>query len=764
MERENRLKIIIPLLIVIVSVTFHGFFILSYHADQGSFKKYQTAAKLLSDDQLKKERLIDFSPFYLYFHYIIYSSGISPDKITVIVQMILIALSALLIYLLTSLYFNKYVGISATFIFILSKEVLIYERVIEPESFMIFFLIAFVYFFSKFSLGRGSPVKNLVLASLFFSLTLITRANLFILILILPFYIFFKTPKDKNRKKNRILYSTLFLIPVLLTVSWLWIRNYSIDNQFLPYYQNPGYIMFEGNNPNSTGQSAIYPPLVDEISGEFHKIPDVHHQIYRDFARKITGKNLSVKDVNAFWSSKARNFIFDHPVRFLKLVLSKFYLFFHNYDRHDLSSAFMWGKYIEGKFKLFFPFWIISVFAFAGMVLNFKRVSDMFILYLVFLTQLGVMLVGYISSRQRVAVISIMIFFALSGIPLIVKERRRIIAISITVFAALFFLNTKNDIMKEEDFLWEAYNNSYNYWVRARTERNGFDIKSAGFFAAKAISETPWLIDDRIPASVPLSKRQIALTALAGEKRGGKLSFSKRLNRALLLREAGKFAESYRIFKDLEKKGFTFKRDFDTSSQPLYFMGTIKEIRGETENAIKLYKEALRKAPGSPFSLSKLFVLTGDKIYYNKLIRYFDRLDADYFTGMDYFRAGKYEKAKEKFLYVTEKLPMFRKALIYLAVSLERSGDHLKAYNAYYSAIKRGMDPVLFKKDIEKIFVRRVEEEPLNPVAYYYYGIVLEQCGLFQKARKIYKKGAQLSQRNNLFIKRLSIVEKYLKY
>jgi len=762
MLRENRKKILIPLIIILVSLTFHGFFIMSYNSDNNSFKKYTSAAELLNGNQLPKERLIDFSPFYLYFHLFINRSGLDPVTTTIILQMILIALSAMLIYLLSSLFFNGYMGIVASFIFILSREVLVYEKVLEPEAFMIFFLIAFVYFFSLFALKRGNSLKNLFISSLFFSLTLITRANLFILILILPFYIFFKSLKQNSIKKKSFLNSAVFLIPIIITVSLLWIRNYSINGSFLPYYQNPGYIMFEGNNPNSTGQSAIYPPLVDEMSVEFKNIPDVHHQIYRDFARKITGKNLSIAEINNFWSGKAKNFIYDHPQRFVKLLITKVYFFFHNYARHDLGNSYKWDKFIGRKFILFFPFYIISILAIIGMFFNIKRLKDMFVLYLVFFTQFGIMLVGYVSSRQRVAVISVIIFFAVSAIFALLKNRKRSILLMLIILVGFFFLGKKNDLMKEEDFLWNVYGKSYNFWVRARVERNNNNIKKAEEFAERAIVETPWLIEDRIPASIPLTKEQFALKALALNKDSEKLDFSEKYNLAILFKEAGRLDESYSIFNSLDKKGYTFKRDFDYSSQPLFCMGTIEEKRGNIKSAVKLYKRALKKSPGSPYSLSKLYVLTGNRIYYNKLLRYFDKFDADYFTGMDFFKAGDYKNAISKLLYVTGKLPEFRKALIYLAVAFSRSGNSITAYGLYYSAMKKRMDPVIFKNDIKKIFKNRVEKEPLNPVAYYYYGIVLEQCGLFSEAKEMLLKGLNLKPGNKLFLKRIKIINGFL--
>lgn len=756
MKRKRDITILISVLIVFVTLIFHGYFMIAYQGSDDHFRKYPSAAELLNRNLLPKERLIDFSPFYLYFHLMIIKTGLDPVIVSRSVQLLIISLSALFIYLMINLYFKRYLALTASFIFILSREILIYERVLEPEAFMIFFIIAFMYYFSLFILNHGSPIRNILISSFFFSLTLITRANLFLLILILPVYIYYKSPHVINGKKRQIFYSILFLIPVLITLSALWIRNFTINGNFLPYYQNPGYIMFEGNNPNSTGQSAIYPPLVDEMSVEYKNIPDVHHKIYRDFARGITKKNLTISEVNNFWSEKARNFISENPLHFIKLELLKINYFFNNYERHDLGSAFTWGNFLAGKFNFFFPFWIISLTALLGMILNVRKVLEYFIFYLIFFVQFGVLLVGYVSSRQRVAIISVMIFFAVSVIPLIIRNRKLIILFSVVIVIGYFVLNIKSDRMEEEDFLWNSYHNSHEYWTKARIERNGFRIDKAVEFTERSVAKTPWLINDRIPASIPGSKKQIAEGALMFVKKNDRMSFSDRFNLAILLIEAGRLSESYNILISLEEEHHFFKRDFDHSSQPYYFIGLIEEKLGRTAEAIECYKKAQKGSPGSLFSLSKLYVLTGEKRYYNKIVRYFDKLDAEFITGKDLFSHGSYNKAVRKLLYVVEILPNLRKALVFLSVALERSGDHIGAYNVYLRALKRGLDPVLFKDDIKKIFGRRVEIEPKKPASFYYYGIILEQCGDFKKAMRIYREGLKLKPEDQHFMKRIN--------
>ncbi|MEN8153032.1 MAG: glycosyltransferase family 39 protein [Acidobacteriota bacterium] len=754
--------IVISLFLIVFSI--QNYFLADSGIKEGVvFQKYLRGAELFLLNELPAERITDFSPVYLYIHSLAKLVINDPAGFIQIFQLLLMAFTSAMLYLMLRLFYPLYISLTGAIIFSILPEVLIYGKVMEPEPFMIFFLTGFLYFFSRFSIDNNR-MRSVILfiSALFFAFGLLIRSNFFILLIIIPAFIIYKGKISGKRLKTSIKQVLIFLLPSIVAILFLWIRNYNIGGNFIPYFQNPGYILFEGNNPNSTGQSAIYPPLIDEMVYENLNRPDIHHQIYRDFARAITGKDLSIVEVNNFWSDKAKNFIFDHPERFLKLTLIKLQFFFHDYSRHDVTEAWLYHEYLNNRFYLIFPFWIISAFAIMGLVLNLKEIRKYFPQYIVFFTQLLVLVAGYVSARQRFAVLPLFIFFASGSVFLLIKNRKKILFIIPVLVLCFFFLFLRTNIMYEEDFLWESYRKSHEKWVNALNLRNKHKWDESKKSAAESLTFTPWLIEDRQPAYLDFGYPGFAEYSSGFVRNEDYMNFSEKFNYSILLIEAGKFYKAGNILKSLISDGNKFKRDFDHSSQPDYYLGIIDVKQGNNEEAISRFKKALDKSPGSPFSLSYLFALTGDQEYKYKLFRYFDRISGSFFMGRAFFNTGEPLKASEYFQYVVDKIPNFRKGLIYLSASLSRIKKYKYAFKYYLDAIKMRLDPVILKKDIITVFDKAADEEPWNGKMFYYYGIVLEQFGELNKALNNFSKGDKIMPGNDIIKKRINRLKNIL--
>ena len=148
--------------------------------------------------------------------------------------------------------------------------------------------------------------------------------NLFPVALIVPFYFYLKG----ERKKILLQRIILFTVPVFLALILLTARNYSVTGTFSPVTMNPGSVFYDGNNPNADGWHVVYPPMVELIAVEIPHEVDRGHIVYRLIPRRISGKNISIPEVNSYWANKAFNFIFDNPVYWGKQILRKIYSVF----------------------------------------------------------------------------------------------------------------------------------------------------------------------------------------------------------------------------------------------------------------------------------------------------------------------------------------------------------------------------------------------------------------------------------------------------
>jgi len=742
------------ILIFLLIFIFHGYLTLHFFPEKTTFNKYPLAARQFLEHNISRESLLDFSPLYFYFHVLAYKFIKNPLYFIYIIHILMITISSLLLFQILKNNFPPLLAWLGLLIFNLNRSVILYEKALEPESFIIFFLLAFAFF----SLKTGTI--NKLMAGIFFTLLLLTRSNFFLMIIFVPIYFKFK---EKNFKKY-LANLFVFFIPVLMGLTFLWIRNFQIENKFSPFIMNPGYVFYEGNNPNSTGQSAIYPPLVDDLAWEYPGQPDVQHKLYRLFARRISGKNLSVSAVNQYWSNKTWNFILDHPGHFFKLLLTKTNFFFHNYRRHDLTDVYLNDQKLTKSKIPTFPFGIISISALLGMIILRKDWKKHFLLYLIFFNQFVLLLLTYVSARQRVAIVPFFIFFAVATCHVALKNKKNIVITLLIILPFGLFFMIRNDFMKEETHLWKVYLNSHYHWVHAKSMRDIGNIKAASIHSLISWIHTPWQKDVRRPANLPFVPEGFEKKTMTIVNQFQIPDFSTKFDRAVLFLEIGKLELAEKLLWDLIKENRKFKRDFSQCSDPFYYLGRIAEIKKNPAKAIKYFTHALKRFPGNPYILSHLKILTGKDIYRKKLLWYFDKLDAEFFLGKASLENGLSNQAVLHFAYVVKTIPEYRRGQIYYAVALGNINQIDQAAHYFIQAIEKRSDPVFFENEIITIFNTWAERNPDNIDILYYQAKILRLYGYFNQAHKILLKLLEKTPFNKKIKQELLIVSDFLKH
>ena len=474
-------KVLFTFALFFFTLILHYAIILNTTSDFAQpFQKYLNGAERFISGSIEPERISDFSPLYLQLHIIAKKVFTNSVQIMILLNILAISISSVFLFYLLRLFFSLSISLTGFLLFVFSPGILIYEKVMEPEPLQVMFISGMIYFLFRFLKSEQKySLKNVFLSGMFFGLTLLTRSSLFPLFILIPVYLYFYLPKKARKELKWKKWVMIFLTVPILASLLIIIQNYKSTGSFSYYYQNPGYILFEGNNPNSRGQSAIYPPLVDEMVYEFAYEPDVHHKIYRMFARRIENRDLSVQEVNKFWSDKAYNFIFDNPVNFVRSILVKIHYFFHDYRRHDVKEAWEYDRVLSEVPVPLFPFWILSALAITGIIIGLMKIKDLFPIYAVFGIQGAVLIAGYVSSRQRVSVMILFIFFACIAINKFTEKNYLIILLIIIPVLASPLLLIQNDYMAEEEYLWKAYSDSAELWMEARKERDRLNFTGA---------------------------------------------------------------------------------------------------------------------------------------------------------------------------------------------------------------------------------------------------------------------------------------------
>ena len=705
--------------------------------------KYSHAAELLIQGKLQGERILDFSPFYLYLNIFLRKLD-SPPSVLLWIHIVCVAVSAALLFQLLRHYFRLPVAVAGLLAFIFDRSLMVYTHTFEPEPVVLLLILSATYFVSMQT--RGSAF----LGGLCFGLGILTRPNFVPVILVVP--LFYKL-QTANRWR---LQSALFLIPAICCLAGLWIRNASITGYFSPFVMNPGTAYFEGNNPNSRGTSSVYPPVLNQLSGQFSRQPDYHHQLYRDFARRITGKNLTLPEVNTFWTSRAMNFLVDHPKRTLELMATKILHFFHRYLWHDLQVSYSTEQNLKRMRVPATPFSILSAFALLGLWGSRSQWKRYLIFYSVFFSQFLFMLAIYVSARQRISVLFLFVFFACSALQYILENKKRWILLVLVVIV-WFPLWNLTDFMREETHLWERIGESNRNLSEAYTLRNRSRLADATNRSAKALALAPWLYESRRPANLPFGKQRPSELALANIHAKDEADW---MDQGLLLLQAGKTGEAEQIFRRLQETGYRLKRDDYQSSELHFYLAQCALKNRKLEEAVSLLEKGLKNSPGDPSSLAFLKALTGKLEYEHQLLRYFDEIDVAFYLGKAYLEIEKPDAAIQQLQYVTKMLPEFRSGQIHLAAALSRGGKFEEGATAYRKAITMAPDPVFREEEILTIFRNLAQKG--SAIDIYSYGIVLRQFGHFDEALAAQQQAASLAPTNQEIATEIRSLQKVL--
>ncbi len=710
--------------VFVVAFIVFAVFVFKVFPSKVVFAKYQVAARQHAEGKISLERLLDYSPLYLYLNSFARKFFSNPYTFLLWFHVFLAACSSVFLFLLLRRFFSLFLALLGTAVFITSKSVILYTRALEPEPLSMFLLLGALYFVT------GATGRSHFFAGVFLGLSVLTRSNFFPLLVVVPFYfLLYRRLGDNSRKGARkkkqdleqrphwLTSTLLFLCPALLLTGILVVRNSLLTGSFTIFSMNPGPVFFEGNNPNSWGESATYPPLVKDFAGQFPGQSDYEHEVYRYFARRIHERRLSVPEVNAFWRGKGLNFIVDHPMFWLKRVMAKINFIFNNHRRHDLSNVYWNDRGLMERF-FFLPFAVVSGFALVGMLVSVRRWREWLLIYAALFLQFAAMVVFYVSDRQRVVIISLMIFFAAAFLDWAVSQGRSLyrgkgeLAIILLLFLVIPLFIIKNDVMSDEDHQWERYRLSTRAMrdaVRARKDgRLDWALEKNVLSAAYA----PWLLESRRLSGIDFGAPGFNNRVLARAARMEPETPSGLFDLGVLLLENGKLPQAKQMFSGLAEGGYVFNRQYSQSSIPGYYLARVFDLEGDKQTARKLLESALERNPGDPWVLAYLALLTGNAEYEDKLVRYFDKIDARFFMGREYLKAGKYGDAVACFSDVTRMLPVYRRGYVYLALAYGGVGDVVRGVEAYRKALALGREPLSHEKEILQLFRGYVAREP----------------------------------------------------
>jgi tetratricopeptide (TPR) repeat protein len=350
------------------------------------------------------------APFYPLVLGAVYSISIQDRFFTIrIFQHILGAILCVIMFLLTKNVFNRVSGIVAGILTMFYGPLIFYEGEILIEFFFLF-LNALSLYLLILAVKKKSKFFFL-LSGIALSLSIITRPNILLFVPVVFLWILFL----RRTKIIQILFNAiLFILPIILLVSIVTVRNYVVGKDFVLISSQGGINFYLGNNPNSDGMT----PKTKKRYEWHGKYKDSVEEYAKRYLEEVKGEPLSPSQVSDYWYQKAVNYIKSQPFDWLKLMFKKSVLFWNNYEIKNVKNYYFCKRYSHLLKIVPFSFGVIATLGIFGLIINISRrpsyMSLLLILY-IFVFMFSIILY-FVCDRLRLPVIVGLIPFAGSGV------------------------------------------------------------------------------------------------------------------------------------------------------------------------------------------------------------------------------------------------------------------------------------------------------------------------------------------------------------
>ena len=201
-----------------------------------------------------------------------------------------------------------------------------YAAVLMPTAWFIF-----VFWFILWRIIKSQRAPDwweALLLGLLVGLTATAIATILFLIPLLVCAIGLK-PAIPARSHFRIVGCALVLLGIAIGTSPCWLHNYFIARDRVFLSAHSGINFWIGNNPDANGYPRFPPGL---RAGQAAMLQDSI-----DVAESVAGHPLKRGEVSQYWSAKARDYIADQPLAWLRLLGLKLRNFWSAFQYDDLS-------------------------------------------------------------------------------------------------------------------------------------------------------------------------------------------------------------------------------------------------------------------------------------------------------------------------------------------------------------------------------------------------------------------------------------------
>jgi hypothetical protein len=278
-----------------------------------------------------------------------------------------------------------------------------YAAVLMPTAWFIF-----VFWFILWRIIKSQSAPDwweALLLGLLVGLTATAIATILFLIPLLVCAIGLK-PAIPARSHFRIVGCALVLLGIAIGTSPCWLHNYFIARDRVFLSAHSGINFWIGNNPDANGYPRFPPGL---RAGQAAMLQDSI-----DVAESVAGHPLKRGEVSQYWSAKARDYIADQPLAWLRLLGLKLRNFWSAFQYDDLSIVTNMRE--QGVTFPGIYFGLLAALALPAMILTWNTARlGRWITGAIFLQMLALLPV-FTTERYRLPIVPGLAVFAAFGL------------------------------------------------------------------------------------------------------------------------------------------------------------------------------------------------------------------------------------------------------------------------------------------------------------------------------------------------------------
>jgi hypothetical protein len=334
-----------------------------------------------------------------------------------------------------------------------------YSVVLMPTAWFVF-----VFWFVVWRIVRRDKAPTVWECFLLAFLVGLTATAVATILAVAPLILAALILKPRREARQLFLRIAIVFIGIALGTAPCWIHNYFIAKDPVALSAHSGINFWIGNNPDANGYPRFPPGL---RAGQAAMLEDSITQ-----AEAALGRPLKHAEVSNYWSGKAKAFIRDNFVAWLKLLARKLRNFWSAFQYDDLSiitSLREQGVILPGLY-----FGIIAPLAIPGILLGLWLAPRSGWILAGVLLSMFALLAVFITERYRLVAAPGLIIFAVFGLSifwqsLVARQLRTIAAYGALLVAATIFVAWPH----RNPSLWalDAYNSGWQ-----ALESNNLDL------------------------------------------------------------------------------------------------------------------------------------------------------------------------------------------------------------------------------------------------------------------------------------------------